>query len=106
MTLMSDPIQTYGMDKIDDLVVSRVTGERIEVPGEIQTQSAAEIEPVADIERDFDVLRRGGRNCINDPVRLYLRQSAETALLTHAEEIDVAERVEMGDLDATQGFVR
>src|SRR5829696_2605628 len=76
MTLMSDPIQTYGMDKIDDLVVSGVTDERIDP------------------------------NFINDPVRLYLREIAETPLLTHAQEIDLAKRVEMGDLDATQRFVR
>jgi RNA polymerase primary sigma factor len=106
MTLMSDPIQTYGMDKIDDLVVSGVTDERIDIPEEIQTQMADEIEPEPDIERDLDVLQRLDPNFINDPVRLYLREIAETPLLTHAQEIDLAKRVEMGDLDATQRFVR
>ncbi len=103
---MSDPIQTYGMDKIDDLVVSGVTDERIDIPEEIQTQMADEIEPEPDIERDLDVLQRLDPNFINDPVRLYLREIAETPLLTHAQEIDLAKRVEMGDLDATQRFVR
>ncbi|HLL49441.1 MAG TPA: sigma-70 family RNA polymerase sigma factor, partial [Thermomicrobiales bacterium] len=103
---MSDPIQTYGMDKIDDLVVSGVTDERIDIPEEIQTQMADEIEPEPDVERDLDVLQRLDPNFINDPVRLYLREIAETPLLTHAQEIDLAKRVEMGDLDATQRFVR
>ena len=103
---MSDPIQTYGMDKIDDLVVSGVTDERIDIPEEIQTQMADEIEPEPDIERDLDVLQRLDPNFINDPVRLYLREIAETPLLTHAQEIDLAKRVERGDLDATQRFVR
>ena len=75
---MSDPIQTYGMDKIDDLVVSGVTDERIDIPEEIQTQMADEIEPEPDIERDLDVLQRLDPNFINDPVRLYLREIAET----------------------------
>jgi RNA polymerase primary sigma factor len=94
------------MDKIDDLVVSGVTDERIDIPEEIQTQMADEIEPEPDIERDLDVLQRLDPNFINDPVRLYLREIAETPLLTHAQEIDLAKRVEMGDLDATQRFVR
>ena len=68
---MSDPIQTYGMDKIDDLVVSGVVDDRIDIPEEIQTQMADEIEPEVDIERDLDVLQRLDPNFINDPVRLY-----------------------------------
>ena len=103
---MSDPIQTYGMDKSDELVGSGVSDERIDIPEEIQTQMADEIEPEADIERDLDVLQRLDPNFINDPVRLYLREIAETPLLTHAQEIELAKRVEMGDLDATQRFVR
>ena len=103
---MSDPIQTYGMDKIDDLVASGVVDDRIDIPEEIQTQMADEIEPEVDIERDLDVLQRLDPNFINDPVRLYLREIAETPLLTHAQEIELAKRVEMGDLDATQRFVR
>ena len=103
---MSDPIQTYGMDKIDDLVVSGVTDERIDIPEEIQTQMADEIEPEPDIERDLDVLQRLDPNFINDPVRLYLREIAETPLLTHAQEIDLAKRVENADQEAVQQFVR
>jgi len=39
-------------------------------------------------------------------VRLYLREIAETPLLTHAQEIELAKRVEDGDMAATQLFVR
>src|SRR5690606_154830 len=45
-------------------------------------------------------------NFINDPVRLYLREIAETPLLTHEQEIELAKRVENGDLQAVQQFVR
>ena len=64
---------------------------------------ADEIEPELDIERDLDVLQRLDPNFINDPVRLYLGEIAETPLLTHAQEIDLAKRVEMGDLEPRSG---
>ncbi|MDQ4045530.1 MAG: sigma-70 family RNA polymerase sigma factor, partial [Chloroflexota bacterium] len=65
-----------------------------------------DIEQEADLERDLDVLQKLDPNFINDPVRLYLREIAETPLLTHDQEIDLAKRVENGDLTAVQQFVR
>src|SRR5687767_11365212 len=103
---MSDSMQTYDMEKIDELVASRVSDERIELPEEIQTQMADSVEPEIDLERDLDVLQRLDPNFINDPVRLYLREIAETPLLTHAQEIDLAQRVENNEQEATQLFVR
>jgi hypothetical protein len=97
---MSDPIQTYDVEKIDELVAKSVNEDRIELPEEIQTQMADAVEPEVDLERDLDVLQRLDPNFINDPVRLYLREIAETPLLTHAQEIDLAQRVE-GELAAT-----
>ena len=44
-----------------------VGDDRIDIPEEIQTQMADEIEPEADIERDLDVLQRLDPNFINDP---------------------------------------
>jgi RNA polymerase primary sigma factor len=107
MVRMSDQMQTYDVEKIDELVAKRASGDDIpvDVPEEIQTQ-LADVEVQEDIERDLDVLQRLDPNFINDPVRLYLREIAETPLLNHAQEIDLAKRVENGDLDATQRFVR
>jgi RNA polymerase primary sigma factor len=99
-------MQTYDVEKIDELVATRVGEDGpVDVPEEIQTQ-LADVEVQEDIERDLDVLQRLDPNFINDPVRLYLREIAETPLLNHAQEIDLAKRVENGDLDATQRFVR
>src|SRR6476661_382226 len=104
---MSDSLQTYDVNKIDALVAETVNGdEKMEMPEEIQTQLAGEIEPEVDLERDLDVLQRLDPNFINDPVRLYLREIAETPLLTHAQEIDLAQRVERNEQEATQLFVR
>ena len=92
---MSDSLQTYDVGKIDALVAESVgSDDKVDLPEEIQTQLAGETEPEVDLERDLDVLQRLDPNFINDPVRLYLREIAETALLTHAQEIDLAQRVE------------
>lgn len=106
---MNDEMGTYGVAKIDDLVKDNMNGDdRVEVPEEITTQMHAEddIEQEADLERDLDVLQKLDPNFINDPVRLYLREIAETPLLTHEQEIELAKRVENGDLQAVQQFVR
>ena len=103
---MSDRM-TYDVADLDKFVSDNINGdEKIEVPEEITTQMADEVEPEVDLERDLDVLQRLDPNFINDPVRLYLREIAETPLLTHAQEIDLAKRVENGDLQAVQQFVR
>ena len=104
---MSDSLQTYDVGKLDALVAESVGQEdKVDVPEEIQTQMAGDNEPEHDLERDLDVLQRLDPNFINDPVRLYLREIAETPLLTHQQEIDLAKRVETDDQDATQLFVR
>ena len=87
---MSDSLQTYDVGKIDALVAESVGVEdKVDMPEEIQTQLAGETEPEVDLERDLDVLQRLDPNFINDPVRLYLREIAETPLLTHVQEIDL-----------------
>ncbi len=103
---MTDPMSGYDVSQIDKLVKDNSGEDKVEIPEEITTQMADEIEPEVDLERDLDVLQRLDPNFINDPVRLYLREIAETPLLTHDQEIDLAKRVENGDLQAVQQFVR
>ncbi len=105
---MSDSMQTFDATNIGELVSKTMErDEKLEIPEEIKTQQADEIEDKEpDLERDLDVLQRLDPNFINDPVRLYLREIAETPLLNHAQEIDLAQRVEGGELEATQQFVR
>src|SRR6478752_7244272 len=105
---MTDAIQPFDVTKIDDLSLDNVVmDDKVAVPDEIQTQLAdIDEEPEVDLERDLDVLQRLDPNFINDPVRLYLREIAETPLLTHEQEIDLAKRVENGEQEATQRFVR
>jgi RNA polymerase primary sigma factor len=100
-------MSTYDVSKIDELVNDNINGEeKLEVPEEITTQMEPEPDVEPDLERDLDVLQRLDPNFINDPVRLYLREIAETPLLTHQQEIELAKRVEENDLQAVQQFVR
>ncbi len=104
---MSESMGSYDVAKIDQLVSDNINNDdKVEVPEEIKTQMAGELEPEPDLERDLDVLQRLDPNFINDPVRLYLREIAETPLLTHVQEIELAKRVENSDLQAVQQFVR
>ncbi len=99
-------MSTYDVAKIDQLTRDSMNEDRPDVPEEITTQMEPEVEQEADLERDLDVLQRLDPNFINDPVRLYLREIAETPLLTHDQEIELAKRVEDNDLQAVQQFVR
>jgi RNA polymerase primary sigma factor len=55
---------------------------------------------------DLDDIARFDPNVVTDPVRLYLRDIAQVPLLKAEEEVELAKRVEMGDMDALQRFVR
>jgi RNA polymerase primary sigma factor len=99
-------MSTYDVAKIDQLTRDSMNEDKPDVPEEITTQMEPEVEQEADLERDLDVLQRLDPNFINDPVRLYLREIAETPLLTHDQEIELAKRVEENDLQAVQQFVR
>ncbi|MBI4260756.1 MAG: RNA polymerase sigma factor RpoD [Actinobacteria bacterium] len=62
--------------------------EIIEVPGE---EIAEQIEAAA--PRDDDVLKAP----TNDPVRMYLKEIGKVPLLTAAQEVDLARRIEAGE---------
>jgi RNA polymerase primary sigma factor len=59
-----------------------------------------------DMEHDLDALARMDASFIDDPVRIYLKEISTAPLLTAAEEVDLAQRVEEGDVRATQKLVR
>ena len=42
---------------------------------------------------------------LTDPVRMYLREIGKVSLLTAAEEVDLAKRMEAGDLDAKKKLI-
>jgi RNA polymerase primary sigma factor len=69
-----------------------------------------ELEPLGDLPAHLDELRpselalEGGESAV-DSLRLYLRSIGRVPLLSAAEEIDLARRIERGDLAAKQHMV-
>ncbi len=57
-------------------------------------------------DEDLDVLAQFDPTVVTDPVRLYLREIAKVPLLTAEQEVELAKRVEQGDVEALQHFVR
>jgi len=57
-------------------------------------------------DEDLDRMVQFDPTVVTDPVRLYLRDIAKVPLLTAEQEVELAKRVEQGDMDALQRFVR
>jgi RNA polymerase primary sigma factor len=87
------PVEDISPDQVEDFLSQieehlREQGiEVIEVPGE-------ELEGQIAIPRDEDALKAP----TNDPVRMYLKEIGKVPLLTAAQEVDFAMRIEAGEL--------
>lgn len=96
---------------------NRVAAERDDVYGAYAEQMLEKIIPEseeveAQLEEDAE-LETGAESAPGpweaysiDPVRMYLREISRTPLLTRAEEIELAKRVEKGDVKALELMVR
>jgi RNA polymerase primary sigma factor len=80
-------------------------GVRSSVPEIAPSDDDLSAEPEVESE-DLDEIARFDPNVVTDPVRLYLRDIAQVPLLTAQEEVLLAQRIEQGDMDALQRFVR
>ncbi|HZO12615.1 MAG TPA: RNA polymerase sigma factor RpoD, partial [Polyangiaceae bacterium] len=94
-----------GPDQIDD-VVGALTAEDIQIvdgatqvkiqPGRIAQEDQPKKLPVGarkDREEDVDYYSKS-----NDPVRMYLRKMGSVSLLTREGEVEIAKRIEVGEL--------
>jgi RNA polymerase primary sigma factor len=101
------PHGVHSSEDLDDLVT--IIGTRaIDV---LESQSKL---PSAALERKFEErvedgeldLAPGALEKTNDPVRIYLRQMGVVPLLTREEEVDIAKRIERGQLSALKALSR
>jgi RNA polymerase primary sigma factor len=86
------PVDDFTPEQIEEFltqVEEHLRGEGIEVievPGD-------EADPVAQRQIDVDLLKAP----TNDPVRMYLKEIGKVPLLTAAQEVDLARRIEAGE---------
>ncbi len=91
--LESVPVDDFTPEQVEEFltqVEEHLRGEGIEVievPGEELT------EPGAQNRLDVDLLKAP----TNDPVRMYLKEIGKVPLLTAAQEVDLARRIEAGE---------
>ena len=92
-----------------DTIEAALIDRGIEVIDDEESPSAQTVEPGEETDESdddiTDVIDRevGG---VTEPLRIYLRQIGEAPLLTAEDEVNLAKRVEEGDIEATQLFVR
>ncbi|HUZ01328.1 MAG TPA: sigma-70 family RNA polymerase sigma factor [Thermomicrobiaceae bacterium] len=80
--------------------------DELAVPQDDERRELAEVEEQPELDQEYEDLVRYDPAAITDPIRLYLREISEAPLLTAAEEVELAKRIELGDMVALQRFVR
>jgi RNA polymerase primary sigma factor len=94
--LESVPVDDFTPEQVEDFltqVEEHLRGEGIEVievPGE-------EADPTTNVRIEVDLLKAP----TNDPVRMYLKEIGKVPLLTAAQEVDLARRIEAGEFSTS-----
>jgi RNA polymerase primary sigma factor len=100
------PGDVYSPDDLDDLLTTIGT-QGIDVldssKGLPSEQKFEEIEESEDVELD---LSPGALEKTNDPVRMYLREMGTVPLLTREGEVEIAKRIERGQLRVLKALSR
>ncbi len=91
--LESVPVEDFTPEQVEEFltqVEEHLRGEGIEV---IEVPGDELVEPGAPVRLDVDLLKAP----TNDPVRMYLKEIGKVPLLTAAQEVDLARRIEAGE---------
>jgi RNA polymerase primary sigma factor len=93
---LEDLLTTIGTQGIDVL-------EGPKIPGSLDKKFDTELEAGEDVELD---LTPGALEKTNDPVRMYLREMGTVPLLTREGEVEIAKRIERGQLRVLKALSR
>ncbi len=102
------PHDVHSPDDLDDLITT-IGGQGIDVLEGPKSPSALDKFDKGDIEAGEDVeldLTPGALEKTNDPVRMYLREMGTVPLLTREGEVEIAKRIERGQLRVLKALSR
>ena len=102
------PHDMHSPDDIEDLLTTIGTQgidvlEGPKMPGSLDKKFDTELEAGEDLELD---LTPGALEKTNDPVRMYLREMGTVPLLTREGEVEIAKRIERGQLRVLKALSR
>ena len=102
------PHDVHSPDDLDDLITT-IGGQGIDVLEGPKSPSALDKFDKGDLEAGEDVeldLTPGALEKTNDPVRMYLREMGTVPLLTREGEVEIAKRIERGQLRVLKALSR
>jgi RNA polymerase primary sigma factor len=101
------PHDAHSQQELDDLLATIRTQGLDVVEGEPQLPCSTLEEKLAREAEDIELdLTPGAPEAANDPVRAYLREMGTVPLLTREGEVDIAKRIERGQLCALKALSR